>query len=397
MALYQDELEKLKYLSSRIAKSLALQGNYPDSDSIQKRLDSVDTKLAIFQHIEEEEGELLDVEKMNNDFLAIYMDLLILYNLVYGFTVTRYQETKTYVESHLTDLEELARRYEKRHRLETQTTAIGDTVFFKTNGFEVETRNCYSFVNLGKIQFTKGSRVAFLFSSRNVPLDSVLFLTGEINVQCSPYELNKDYMIIPGEPSKKTYTYEPIDDIFPDDIQAININDFIPVSDYDYVIFGGKDTIQKKSNNVTQFIEKEKGSSFYFTDNTGRVTFYVVDGTYISFNFSSPLLSQNFTGTKIDTLNSHHKITFEYEGPFGFDYVTDGTVYATAENGIINGNTLYYPNADNLNYFLVEEYDKSDKVTYDVSISISNFISDEAPDINMVAIKEARMLEAIKE
>ena len=50
-------------------------------------------------------------------------------------------------------------------------------------------------------------------------------------------------------------------------------------------------------------------------------------------------------------MDVHQKITFEYDAGMAFDFTTDGTVYAETQQGVIQNDTLYYPN--NLDVHLI--------------------------------------------
>lgn len=386
---YRDEIEKLKYLRNRISSTLVLNGMLPDRDIIDKRLDSIDTKLALFQHTYVSESSQMDVHSFNQGLLAIYEDLRILYSLVHEFSVKNLEETKAYAEMHLSELESLASRYEQKTRLETGSTSIGDTILFQSNGFNISTKNCVTTVDLGNIKVNRGSKVSFLIHGSGFQEEDAVFVLN--NQECMPYSANGDYLVIPGRAGHQTYLCSFPDDVEPADKMVLVSQGLVPNMANNYVIYGGKDTVRIKERYGERYEKKEDLSPITLNDIQGRVSFYIVDGSYINFDFSSKPVSQNFSGYALDGLQQKQKITFEYQGPFAFNYVTDGKVYAVRNYGIVKEQNLMYPDDVNLNDFLVEEYTGEDAVELPLYIRIQQE-SEDTPMITMVAVKELSVL-----
>ena len=381
---YKDEILKLKYLRTRIAESLVLSGIYPDHEMLRKRLASVDEKLALFQYVDVDESTLFDTDKFNSDFMAIYQDLLIIYQLVYEFTVENYAKTKAYVEMHMTELEALAQKYESKTKFEIGSTSLGNTIFFKATGIIGETSDYSTLVDFGKINVRNGSKISFHISGNNFENEDVTFYLG--NRHCKPYSVAQDYLEIPGTQSYEVYNCEYPDDIIHNSMFVLNNEAFTPSNKNRYIIYGGKDNISVGSKNIVSFVEKTS-DAITLSEDKGKVSFYVINGSYINFDFSKQPLSQNFTGYTVNSLSDHQIITFEYEGPFSFNYITDGEVYAVKKTGVIKGDSLFYPDGDNLTTFRIEEYANDDYEQYNLSLLIKHR-NTTAPSITMVAIKE---------
>ena len=143
--------------------------------------------------------------------MSIYQDLLILYKLVFYFKLNRLENTKTYVETHLSELETLAEIYGRKNDLETGSTSVGKTLFFQGSGFNQNTRNYTTTLDLGQINVVPGSKIAFFISGRYFKPESVRFYMSDFS--CTPFTLNRDYIKIPGEPKHRRYKYS-----FPKDI-----------------------------------------------------------------------------------------------------------------------------------------------------------------------------------
>ena len=172
-------------------------------------------------------------------------------------------------------------------------------------------------------------------------------------------------------------------------MRIMNLTGFTPSIENRYIIYGGRNQIATDSS----YYEKENGVALSFSD-AGRITFYVVGGTFINFTFNKKPLSQNFTGTSIEQIDKHQKFTMEYDVGFVMDFVTDGVVYATRENGIVRNGMLYYPTSSPVQTFYIEEYLMENKTSYkDVSVTISNLKDNRPLMINTIAIKELTSLE----
>ena len=389
MTYYQDEIKKMKYLRSRIASSLVMSGNYPDRGIIDKRLAAIDSKLALCQHRMVDIGDKFNVNAFNEEFQNIYHDLVILYDLVYEFSRKRFQETKAYVEMHLAELEQLAQRYSEKSKFETSATSIGKTVFFQSNGFKQTTQKFITSLSLGNLSASPGSSLSFFIDGRFFkPEDVTFYLDGN---PCSPYSVNGDRLKVPGELTCKTYNCEYPSDMKKQGMYSLSNNAFTPNQSNQYIVYGGKNVIEDMAGGAPNFIKKSPSTPITLNAKLGRVTFYVLNGSYVNFDFSKKPLSQNFTGYNVQGMGKHHKITFEYEGPFSFDFVTDGTVYATKKRGVVKGDTLLYPDEDDLDSFLIEEYKANTAKSHSLSARIEQKGSS-IPLVTMVAVKEAEAL-----
>lgn len=393
MNQYTDEIEKINYYKQRIIKNLSQNGIFPDNLIVEERLKDIDAALAILQYIPYSESEIFNTDKFNEDFQRIYDDLLILYKLAYQICIEDFEKVKTYTETHLLQLEDLARKYEYKTKFEIDSTYLGNTIFFQANGFNIKQENGIAIIELGKIKANNASKLACMFQADNIKDEQVVFSFNGNN--CSPYSYNKDYFTVDGDIKMQSYNYSLPYDLVNNTEFEMAIDNFIPNANNKYIIYGGSNMIYSTLGSYRTFHEKQKDTPISLTGG-GKVVFYVINGSFISFNFSKQPVKTNFNGTKIDTLNNHHKIVIEYYGDFTLDYVTDGKVYAVREIGIMKDNKLYYPNNDTISDFLIEEYTEGNKTTYDnVTVMISDLYQDTPLKIGMIAIKELVTLDGI--
>jgi hypothetical protein len=394
--LYQDQIKKLAYYRSRIIQDFARKGVYPDDSRISTRLNEIDTMLGVFQYISVGSGDDFDTDKFNEDMLRILTDLQILYELAYEITVNDYNELKIYCETHLSQLQNMAYSYQYKTKFELDSTYLGNTLFFQSTGFDMKSSNGVTTINLGTIEAEAQSKLACIVDAENVNPRNVIFTFTDkdgIVYNCSPYSYNKDFFTVPGNLKVNSYTYNVSGDkvttpfiCTPSEISIVN-------PDNKYLLFGGKNFIQTGYYNK-EYIEKFTGTPI--TLKTGGIArFYVIGGDYINFEFSTTPNNKNFEGNSITDMSNYHEIVIEHTSEISFDFVTNGTVYATRQQGMILNNEIYYPVPDQVTDILVEEYAVGDKVPYDVSVTAGPFYDGNAPVMNTIAIKQLSVLEEI--
>ena len=397
MALYQDQIKKLAYYRARITQELASKGIYPDDTLIKDRLSRIDSMLGIFQYITIAPGSVFDTAKFNEDFLRVLADLQILYQLAYELSVKDFDELRVYCDTHLSQLMNMAQGYQYKTKFELDSTYLGNTIFFQGNGFEISGNNGTAQVSLGTIEPEVQSKLACIFNSPTVAPKDVIFsfkdAQGNI-LNCSPYSYNNDFFTIPGTLKANTYTYvtngEEVTTAFIVTPEALvgKVN-----HDNKYLLFGGEGYLSTGYYSK-EYIQKIAGVPVSLTD-SGVVTFWIVNGSYATFEFSQIPDSKNFDGTSIKEMPTHQKVVIEYSNDLMFDFFTDGTIYATKQIGTIVNNELYYPVPDQVEKILIEEYSVGDKIPYEVTVLIKNIPTDILPKINTIAIKQLSTLEDV--
>lgn len=382
MSQYIDEVEKLAYYKEQIMQQLTRVGVFPDMISVNERLADIDAKLSIYRHRQAYSGDEFDTKRFNKEFADIAEDLKIIYKLVYQLSVERYEKIKEFAETHVAEMQSMARKYQNKTRFEIDSTSLGSTIFFQANGFNLSYGNGTATINLGSIEAMKGSKLACIFDAENVAPENVVFSFDGKN--CSPYDLNRDFFTVPGTVTNRFCEYTVPDGEMVNTAHIMNIKEFEPDADNKYVIYAGKNCIRDEY----QFIEKQENTPITLSV-PGEVEFYILGGTFINFDFSQQPLSKNFSGTSITNLKSVHKIIMEHGEGFTFNYVTDGTVYAKRAIGTMRDGKLYYPYGDGVSDFRIEEYYAEDKEQYsNVKVTVSGIKDDTPLTINNIAIKE---------
>lgn len=390
--MYCDEIEKLKYLRDRVASTLIASEILPDRIAIDKRLASVDAKLALFQTDAARMGDEFDARSFNEGFMLIYQDLLILYKLVYRYSVEKFNATKAYIDSHLTSLEDYANRYSRKAEFEAGGVATGKTIFFKGSGFSPDVEGFYSSYDLGEVTVNKGSKVTFHIDGRSFDVKDAIFQLGDM--RCSAYSVNHDYLTIPGEPSFNLMYYDLPDDVERNATFPMEISDFTPAINNRYIIYGGKGKISHTDGAYERFYEKDKDISISFAQKRGKVSFFVIGATYIDMDFTHKPLSQNFAGNSIPSPEKHQLVTFEYGAEnFAMDLNTDGAIYAVRRTGVVKDDKLYYPQADpELFDFRIEEYGSDNADPLKLQVKLKHYYGVE-PYVTMIAVKEQSLFD----
>lgn len=397
MSLYADQKKKIEYYSSRIIQDFARKGIYPDDRRISSQIANINTMSSILQYIEVGRNESFDTSKFNEDMLRIWQDLKILYELAYEITVKDYEELQLWCETYLSELQNMASTYRYKTSLELNSTYLGTTIFHQSSGFNVINNNGTVKINLGSIKTEEQAKLACIFNCDEVQQRNVIFTFKDqegLLSNCSPYDYNHDFFLVPGQLKKNTYNVtlsgENVRTSFvctPSSLDGkLSYNN-------KYKLYGGEGYVS--FNYLSKVYTKKVPGIPVELTNGGIAVFYILDGTYATFEFSTTPRSKNFEGLKISDMKHCHKVVIEHDSYLSFDFATDGTIYATCQDGRITDGELIYPAADKISDILIEEYSVGDTVKYDVSVLVSPVRSGNIPVINAIAIKQLSALETI--
>lgn len=387
---YKDQIMKLDYYKERIMKMFLKRGIFPGHAQIDKRLADMDESLAIFKRKAVVSGNYFDTEEFNKELSDILQDLKILYKIAYTLAMNDYNELRAYAESHLKELEDYAARCEAKTLLETTSGYLGKTILFQSSGYDMIFDNTTAIIDLGSLTVPEGSLLACIIDAEDVQPNQVLFQFG--GDYCSPYSLNHDLYKVHGNRKKYLYYVDNDEDIAITGPIPLDIGVKPDVSSQ-YTIYGGLDCLDYSYKNhygIKHIIKYKYRNTPMSFDSPGIIEFYVIDGTFINFNFSKQPLKKNFSGSSIDSKNmsNRQKIVIEFDSGFSLDFVTNGDIYAAKKNGIIKDGTLYYPDSDDMYHFMVEELDKGKDYKFNnVYVKIGGLKTDALLNIRMIAIK----------
>ena len=390
--MFKDIELKLNYHKENIIKSFIKKGIFPDNRLVQSQLNNIELRLSIFKNPNIKEGSGFNTDEMNYAIKSIYEDLSILYKLLEEVTIKEYNRLSYYIDSHLRELNEVSRMYLKRAELESYSTALGKSLFFKHNTFDLEKQDNFTSINLGKIDIEDASKVVCISNINNVDPSNVVFRfkNGEDTISCNAYNYNHDSVIFPGEKKINEYVTKVSDS------QKINGSLELPIAvsstNGSFMTLAGKDKIlYKKADKSGEIIEeKPVAINALSFDSHSYIDFYVVGGTSIAFRFNKKPLATNFNmnSNRIENLNYIHHFFIECDADFSFDFELEkGSVYAIKEHTLVEQDSLYYSGQVDVKDFLVIHTLPGQKRAYDTTIEVHNTAISE-DDIESVMIKK---------
>lgn len=395
--MFTDIELKLNYYKENIINSFIKRGIYPNNKLIQSQLNNIELRLAIFKSYNIKEGSTFNTEKINTAIKEIYNDLSILYQLLYEVTVKEYNKLSYYINSHLRELNDVANMYLKRAELESYSTALGQSILFKHNNFDLDKKNNGTVINLGKVAISDASKIACIANINNVDYSDIVFKFTENStdnprsISCNSYSYNHDFALFPGELNRNEY------EITISESQKINSLLELPIATSNaesgkFITLAGKDKILYKQANENGEIIEEKPIAINALSfkNHSYIDFYVVGGSSISFRFNKKPIATNFnTSTnRIENLDYIHHFFIECDENFSFDFELDrGSVYAIKENTLINQDSFYYSGQVDVKEFLILHFTPKEAIEYDTTIELNNTTITEN-DIESIMIKK---------
>lgn len=395
LADYQDLLHKAAFYREQIGKSLIKKGVTPDDLTIRERLDRIDLYLALFKAQQEKPETTFDAKRYNESMELIYQDLLFLYRIVYDLTVKRYHEAKLFIDTHLDELERLASELEYRSNMEFESSVLGDTIFFQSSGFSMQSFNNTVRAELGTIEAKKGAQLAFLISGKNFDSADAVFgvrKPGDPSYKrIPPYEPFQNTWTVPGKQEINTYAFTIDQDIL------INSSFRLPVHNVKidpgarYIVMAGENMAAITESDRTRLVEMDANNTIVVSG-PAETRFFIHRGTFAYFQFSKEPAAKNFKGHSVEDLNPYHEFVIQNDGgAFAFSVTTDGKVFAEKNEAAERNGGLYYPEATEAKTFLLDEIKPGEEETYELIVDIRH-TKEALPDINYVAVKELNSL-----
>lgn len=392
--MYKDMILKLEYHKSRILKAFIKQGIFPQQEEIMAKLSEVDERLALFKHYNFQQGELFNDKEMNYCLEMLYNDILFLYKIIEDIYTNKFNAMLLNIEINMNYLEDLAIHFKKRGDEEIKSSSLGNTVFFKSDGWETKVTDETVEVLLGNISFIQGTEISCFANVNNADKKNVLFKfecesDPSKSFNAFPYNYNNDTYIIPGDRTvnEKEFTLQ--------DNFKINSEIVLPTiinMDNDYKILSGKNKIvvtDKATNKIALYDFPTIEKPFVAPSNC-YISFYVENKGIIEYNFSHKPLHCNFSLQEgiIQINKDVQKIFLDVDKNFVCYFLLNDntTAWATYEEGIKDNNKLIYNGLLLTRDFKVKEYVRENILTYKATLKITENDNDEV--IDCVYIKE---------
>lgn len=392
--MYKDMLLKLTYYKEQVLKSFIKRGYFPKEDEINDRLESIDRRLALFKSYNFQPGEVLNIKELNYCLETIYKDLVFLYKVLEEISIQELNALRTYSETHMTYLEDMAKHFKDRSQEEVNSTTLGTTLFFKSGNWDISTKDDVTIVDLGSVDLVQGSRVACFANVNNAEKNTVKFtfdaIENKYNFEALPYNYNNSTYKVPGDLEVKTYELKLNDDAIVNG--AINVPIKNLDEENDYYILGGKNLMlvtSKETNASYLYPFASQDLPFYAKENC-YITFFVDNGKEIEYNFNKKPLHTNFSlQNGIIKINEDmQKVFLDVEEGFVCTFnIEEGDIWASKEDGIIKGDQLVYNGDMRLKDFSIKEYIRKFKTRYTAKLLIESN-ADVAAVIENVYIKE---------
>ena len=385
---YRDTLLKADFYRNRIIANLSKYGEILSDKAIQDRLEDIDLYQPIFKHENVKPGQLFDVEKYNYDMNEIQQDLEYLYELLYQISVTDLDEVRNFLDTHLREMEMEAKRYGARVDIETNSSKLGESLFYKDGPFPWFTRDNYAYTDLGEASLYEGNILGLIVSGVNVTHENIMVgfeLDGDVQY-ITPYNYMNDTYKMPGDSQRKQYELKLSEDTNINRSFELKIPDFQPIQNNNYVAYAGHGLLRARQDGREALL-KEDDVYDYFVEGKWNVSFYIKDATYARFEFSREISNKSFSGYEIADIRDVQYVTMSDANEFAFKLHTDGKVYAERSICYVREGSLYYPKATQTRDFLIEELTKGRERKVRLYLRVKGD-GMEYPEIDSIAIKE---------
>lgn len=395
MQMYKDMILKLHYHKEQIIKQFLKKGIYPSNDLISQELSNIDYRLALFKSYKYMPGTKLNVKELNKDLEMIYKDIALLYKILEDLYTSEYNRLLDYIESHIDELESTVDKYVKRAEEETNSTTLGNTIFFESNSFDMTYDDNKLLIDLGTVSLHKGSKIACFANVNNLENPDIKFDFSNVDVQydfkCLSYNQDGNAAIVPGEVPLNIHDIPMSEDFKMVGDMKLPLESLEPKNNY--TIMGGKNLVLVKSL-VTgkEFLAKfpTEESPIQVLE-PSHISFYITDGDKFEYKFNMKPDNTNFTMLDSEvSIESEDvkKIFISAQAGFTCYFkLNKGQAYAFKEKGIIRNDNLFYYGIKAGTDLQVREYIRTSPINYNAKVTIQ---SDQIANANIdcIYIKE---------
>jgi hypothetical protein len=385
MADYLEKIKKANFFRNELINNFIKNNSeYPNKEYIESLVEDIDTRLSIFDYDNVDADEPFDTDKFNQDLFYIYSDLKIIYELIYEISVNKYYELEKYCDCYLMSLENMADSYEKKADTLLNSTSLGNTVLYQDSGFDIEINNQNAVISLADFTLSDLSIVSFIIDGNGFNNSNVLLKFGDYTL--SPHSVNYDTIKLNGEAMSTTYTYELDEEENVGSSFKIDDVSLIANSSYDYRVYSSYGNILK-TEGVTKSLYEYEYLNDISSDLQTTYTFYLINATYIKFDFSIEPIYKNFNDYYVDITEDVAFFSIEMPADSEFNFTSDGIIYAKKETSSVIDESLYVMNlTDGKDFYVIEEKPLGVQTFEDVKVYISG-IDINAFEVNSLAIK----------
>ena len=387
--LYRDEIEKIKYYRAKITDRYLSQGIGINKEQVQKELDKLDLKIAIFSQAYIRSGETLSVKKFNEQKQDIYNDLAVLYKVLFDLVRKRVEKAQVRARYELDDLRLKTDRF--KYLTEAQTVAVyGTTVFHQTNNFDQKYEDGKVYIDLGPVTVGSGCYLVPILDCGEIDPRDVTFQFDN-NTAAGAYNYSREYLRYTGDYVLEANEYQNSEKLFGKDL--IDIPGTVQASDpYNLFLNRSCVRIEDLQNNTVRYAVKNP-EIYVSVSGYTEVSFYVYGASYIRIGVMGALSYKNYTGDEILSPAQRQKIVMRGD-TFSFDIQTDGILYAEKVPTTVQDDKLkIHRNYTDITDYMVEHISYGEDKTFENVRVIINNATHTFYDINYIVIKQARISE----
>ena len=293
--LYRDEIEKIKYYRAKITDRYLSQGIGINKEQVQKELDKLDLKIAIFSQAYIRSGETLSVKKFNEQKQDIYNDLAVLYKVLFDLVRERVEKAQVRARYELDDLRLKTDRF--KYLTEAQTVAVyGTTVFHQTNNFDQKYEDGKVYIDLGPVTVGSGCYLVPILDCGEIDPKDVTFQFDN-NTAAGAYNYSREYLRYTGDYVLEANEYQNSEKLFGKDL--IDIPGTVQASDpYNLFLNRSCVRIEDLQNNTVRYAVKNP-EIYVSVSGYTEVSFYVYGASYIRIGIMGALSYKNYTDDEI--------------------------------------------------------------------------------------------------
>lgn len=389
-------IKKYHYYKNIVIKNYIEKGIYPNNSQIEKTINRIDLALPILQDYAIHEGDTFDTEKYNDTLTQIYTDLKYLCEITNDLAVSKLNYLKAFLNSHLIDMQNKANAYNMRALIEKNSSALGETLVYKTNIYPTIVDNSCTIELEKGIELIKQSKLACILNADNISNDDIVFKF--INTQTGQEYYSNAYNVanipftVPGNLISNKYSISFNENETISSQTKISLENSTYSKTNNYNIYSGKNKcIIKNTETGTCTITDIPINTACTIEEHSYIEFYVLDGNDIVFTFNKKPINTNFQiQNNRANVTTNKRIFIECDEGFVFNISIDsGTIYAYQNTlKTINNDNILINNPHKLYDFLVYEYQKNTNMDlYDIQVIINN-VNTQYITIKSIIVKE---------
>lgn len=384
--MYKDVKMKESLYREKILKDNISKGIYPTEEEVRVELSKKDLFSSVFSPDTVRSGDYLNQEFFNESQDNLKDDLEIMYKCLKSLCVEEYISLQSYLLTQSRFLKNKSESLLNNYNQFANFSALGDTVFSKTDDFILENDINSLKIDLGNVNYMPNSNIAVIVEGSNLDYTDIKITIGDQSVL--PYNISKSKLRIPNEnikTNKHTFKIENNEKRYYPVIIPIETDN--ELKDNLYYISSGINKVLVKTTSGADLMPINE---LYF-DEESFVEFYVVGSKEIDISSNKEFIDTNFNSKmspiKLNDYSNRVYMHVEKGTVLKINSVP-GSIYATRTKGSVVNDILYYNEPYHDNDFYIDEIKNESRISLKTHVNI--YKSQEVPiNINKIIIKES--------